>query len=65
MAMSSSAVLTCDASQSGYGAQLTFGSDRKFCSGMWSSFERGKSSSFRELTAIFLVKKLPELYNGY
>ena len=57
MAMSSSAVLTCDASQSGYGAHLTFGSDRKFCSGMWSSFERAKSSSFRELMAIFLALK--------
>ena len=43
--LSFSAVLTCDASQSGYGAHLTFGSDRKFCSGMWSSFERAKSSS--------------------
>jgi len=43
--LSSSAVLTgCDASQSGYGAHLTFGSDRKFCSGMWSSFERAMSS---------------------
>ena len=55
--LSSSAVLTCDASQSGYGAHITFGSDRKFCSGMWSSFERAKSSSFRELMVIFLALK--------
>ena len=55
--LSCSAVLTCDASQSGYGTDLTFGSDRKFCSGMWSLFERAKSSSFRKLMAIFLASK--------
>ena len=53
--LSSSVVLTCDASESGYGAHISFGGERRFCSGMWSFVERAKSSSFRELLAVDLV----------
>ena len=52
-----SAILTCDASESGYGAHLCVCKDRKFCSGMWSECERGKSSTYRELKAILLALK--------
>ena len=41
--LSSNVVLTCDASESGYGAHISFGGERKFCSGMWSTVERPKS----------------------
>ena len=55
--LSSSVVLTCDASESGYGAHISFGGERRFCSGMWSFVERAKSSSFRELLAVDLALK--------
>ena len=55
--LSSSVVLTCDASESGYGAHISFGGERRFCSGMWSFVERAKSSSFRELLAVYLALK--------
>ena len=55
--LSSSVVLTCDASESGYDAHISFGGERRFCSGMWSFVERAKSSSFRELLAVDLALK--------
>ena len=55
--LSSSVVLTCDASESGYGAHISFGGERMFCSGMWSSVERALSSSLRELLAVYLALK--------
>ena len=50
-------VLTCNASESGYGAHISFGGEQRFCSAMWSSVERAKSSSFRELMAAYLALK--------
>ena len=37
--LSSGAILTCEASASGLGAHVTFCTDHKFCSGMWSACE--------------------------
>ena len=54
--LSSSVVLTCDASESGYGAHISFGGERRFCCGMWSSVKRAKSS-FRELLVVYLALK--------
>lgn len=53
--LSCSATLTCDASESGYGAHVTFCNERKFCSGMWSVHDCVKSSTFRELKAVLLA----------
>ena len=55
--LSSSVVLTWDASEFGYGAHISFCGERRFCSGMWSTVERAKSSSFRELLAVYLALK--------
>ena len=55
--LSSSVVLTCDASESGYGAHISFGGEQRFCSRMWGSVERAKSFSFRELLAVYLALK--------
>lgn len=83
--LSSIATLICDASESGFGAHVTFCNEkkcssslesgtkvtfcnpshvdvtlcnnRKFCSGMWSESERSKSSTYRELKAVFLALK--------
>ena len=55
--LSFNVVLTCDASESGYGAHISFGGEQRFCSAMWSSVERAKSSSFHELMAAYLALK--------
>ena len=55
--LSFNVVLTCDASESGYGAHISFGGEQRFCSAMWSSVEHAKSSSFRELMAAYLALK--------
>ena len=55
--MSSSAVLTCDAGETGYGVHVVFYNERKFCSGMWNELQRCMSSSYRELMAVLLALK--------
>ena len=55
--LSSSAVLTCDASETGYGAHVVFYNERKFCSGMWNELQGCMSSSYRELMAVLLALK--------
>ena len=55
--LSSSAVLTCDASETGYGAHVVFYNERKFCSGMWNELQRCMSSSYWELMAVLLALK--------
>ena len=55
--LSSSAVLTCDASETGYGAHVVFYNERKFRSGMWNELQRCMSSSYRELMAVLLALK--------
>ena len=55
--LSSQVVLTSATSESGYGAHISFGGEKRFFSGMWSSVERAKSFSFRELLAVYLALK--------
>ena len=55
--LSSSAVLTCDASETGYGAHIVFYNERKFCSGMWNELQKCMSSSYLELMALLLALK--------
>ena len=55
--LSSSAALTCDASETGYGAHVVFYNERKFCSGMWNELQRCTSSSYREFVAVLLALK--------
>ena len=63
--LSPSAVLTCDAGESGYGAHLTFGSKRKFCSGMWSSFEGAVNGYFLALKShqSFIMGKKVKIFS--
>ena len=44
--------LTCDASETGYGAHVVFYNERKFRSGMWNELQRCMSSSYWELMAV-------------
>ena len=54
----SSAVLTCDASETGYGAHVVFfTTNGSFGSGMWNELQRCTSSSYRELMAVLLALK--------
>ena len=52
--LSSSAVLTCDASETGYGAHIVFYNERKFCSRMWNELQKCMSSSYLGLMALLL-----------
>ena len=53
--MSFHATVSCDASDTGYGASLIMGNEQNFCSGMWDVNDICQSSTFRELKAIFLA----------
>ena len=60
--LSSRAVLTCDASETGYGAHVVFYNERTFCSGMWNELQRCMSSSYWELMAVLLALKSFQSY---
>ena len=63
--LSFNVVLTCNASESGYGAHISFGGEQRFRSGMWSSVEQAKSSSFCELMAVCLaLKSFQNFFSG-